>query len=115
MTFHEPTYGAGSVSIDSLKEKKRYTYLWLGIFKDVEATHEDTRSTKQMAQFDVDVPVDPSPVLVAVSHWSFRELSNTVQPVFTIVKTDLNSLYLVTTSIVGIPSDAISVALLHIC
>jgi hypothetical protein len=114
MTFHEPTYGAGSVSIDSLKEKKRYTYLWLGVFKDVETTHENTRSTKQMAQFDVDVPVNPSPVLVAVSHWSFGELSDTVKPVFTIVKTDLNSLYLMTTSIVGIAGNAISVALLDI-
>jgi hypothetical protein len=67
-----------------------------------------------MAQFDVDVPVDPGPVLVAMSHWSFGELSDAVQPVFTIVETDLNSLYLMTASIVGIAGNAISVALLDV-
>jgi hypothetical protein len=67
-----------------------------------------------MAQFDVDVPVDPGPVLVTMSHRSLGELSDTVQPVFTIVETDLNSLYLVTTSIVGITGNAISVTLLDV-
>jgi hypothetical protein len=90
------------------------TYLWLGVLEDIEATHKNTRSTKQMAQFDVDVPVDPGPVLVTMSHRSLGELSDTVQPVFTIVETDLNSLYLVTTSIVGITGNAISVTLLDV-
>jgi hypothetical protein len=67
-----------------------------------------------MAQFDVDVPVYPSPVLVAMSHWSFGKLSDAVQPIFAIVKTNLNSLYLVTTSIVGITGNAIGVTLLDI-
>jgi hypothetical protein len=67
-----------------------------------------------MAQFDVDVPMNPGPVLVTVSHWSFRELSDAVQPVFAIVKTYLNSLYLVTASIVGIAGNAVGVALLDI-
>jgi hypothetical protein len=90
------------------------TYLWLSVFEDIKATHKNTRSTKQMAQFDVDVPVDPGPVLVAVSHWSFGKLSDAVQPVFAIVKTNLHSLYLMATSIVGITGNAISMALLDV-
>jgi hypothetical protein len=49
-----------------------------------------------------------------MSHWSFGKLSDAVQPIFAIVKTNLNSLYLVTTSIVGITGNAISVTLLDV-
>ena len=67
-----------------------------------------------MTQFNVDIPVNPGPVLVAVSHWGFGELSDAVQPGLTIVKTDLDSLYLVTTSIVGISGNTIRMTLLDI-
>lgn len=94
--------------------KRSYTYLWLSILEDIEATHSYARSTKQVAQFNVDVPVDPGPVLVAMSHWSFGELSDAVQPSCTIVKTDLDSLYLMTTSVIGISGNTISVTLFDI-
>ena len=67
-----------------------------------------------MTQLNVDVPVNPRPVFVAVSYWGFGELSDTVQPSCTIVETNLDSLYLMTTSIVGIAGDAIGMALLDI-
>jgi hypothetical protein len=67
-----------------------------------------------MAQLDIDVPVDPGPILVAVSDWSLGELSDTIQPSLTVVETYLDSLYLMTTSIVGIAGNAISRALLDI-
>jgi hypothetical protein len=90
------------------------TYLWLSVFEDVEATHNNARSAKQMSQLDIDVPVNPSPVLMTVSDRSLGELSDTVQPSLAIVKTDLNSLYLMTTSIVSISGNAISMTLLNI-
>jgi hypothetical protein len=67
-----------------------------------------------MAQLDIDVPVDPGPILVAVSDWSLGELSDTIQPSLTVVETYLDSLYLMTTSIVGIAGNAIGRALLDI-
>ena len=91
-----------------------YTYLWLSILEDIKASHSDTRGTKQVRKFDVNVPVDPGPVLLAMSDWCFRELSDTVQPRLTIVETDFDSLHLVTTSIISIASDAIRMALLDI-
>jgi hypothetical protein len=67
-----------------------------------------------MAQLDIDVPVYPGPILVAVSDWSLGELSDTIQPSVTVVETYLDSLYLMTTPIVGIAGNAISRALLDI-
>lgn len=55
-----------------------HTYLWLSVFEHVEAAHHDAWSTKQVTQFNVDIPVNPGPVLVAVSHWGFWELSDAV-------------------------------------
>jgi hypothetical protein len=49
-----------------------------------------------------------------VSDWSLGELSDTIQPSLTVVETYLDSLYLMTTSIVGIAGNAISRALLDI-
>lgn len=65
-----------------------------------------------MRQFDVNVPVDPGPVLLAMSDWSFGKFSDAVQPCLTVVETDFDSLHLMTTSIISIPSNAISVTLL---
>jgi hypothetical protein len=112
MIFHEPTCEVTSVPIKS--GKRIETYLWLSVLEDVEATHDNARSTKQMTQLDIDMPVNPSPVLVTVSDWSLGELPDTVQPCLTIVKTDLNSLYFVTTSIIGVAGNAIRMALLDI-
>jgi hypothetical protein len=67
-----------------------------------------------MTQLDVDMPVNPSPVFVTMSYWSFGELSDTVQPSFAIVETNFDSLYFVTTSIIGIAGNAISVALFDV-
>jgi len=94
--------------------KRTYTYLWLSVLEDVEATHNYAWSTKQVAQFNIDVPMNPGPVLVAMSHWSFGELSDAVQPSCAIVETDLDSLYLMTTSVIGIPGDTISMTLFDI-
>jgi len=51
---------------------------------------------------------------MAVSYWSFGELSDTVQPSCAIVQTDLDSLYLMTTSVIGISGNTISVTLFDI-
>jgi hypothetical protein len=91
-----------------------HTYLWLSVLEHVEATHGNAGSTKQMTKFNIDVPVNPGPVFMPVSHWRLGELSDTVEPSCTIVETDLDSLYLMTTSIVGIAGDAIGMALLDI-
>jgi hypothetical protein len=112
MMFHEPTCEVVSVSINS--GKRIEAYLWLSVLEDVEATHDNVRSTKQMTQLDVNVPVNPGPVLVTVSDWSLGELPDTVQPCLTIVKTDLNTLYFVTTSIIGVAGNAIRMALFDI-
>lgn len=91
-----------------------YTYLWLGVLEDVEASHNNARSSEQVRLFDVDVPVNPGPILLTMSDWSLWELSDTVQPCLTIVETDFDSLHLMTTSIISIASNAIRVALLDI-
>jgi len=67
-----------------------------------------------VTQFNIDVPMNPGPVLMAVSYWSFGELSDTVQPSCAIVQTDLDSLYLMTTSVIGISGNTISVTLFDI-
>lgn len=63
-----------------------------------------------MAELNVNVPVDPRPVLVTVSDRCFGELSYTVEPCRTIVETDFDTLYFVAATVIGIAGNTIRVA-----
>lgn len=88
------------------------TYLGLSVFEDVKAPHGDARRFEQVGHFDINVPVNPGPVFMAMSDWSFGEFSDAVQPCLTVIKTDFNSLHLVATSVIGVASNTVGLTLL---
>lgn len=106
--------------------------LWLSVLEYVEATNGYTVSADKMGDLDIDMPVEPGPELVSVSDRCFGKLqmrsvwgssvicvldthlANAVEPRLSTIKADLNTLNLVSSTVVRISFNAVRISFLDL-